>query len=104
AVDISDESNHRLSSAVAGNPGGGNPGYTSLHHETALLQDVGDVLGCFVLLKAELAETEDLVDHLLRQGTHLLHPTDRFALQIIKVYFRLRPCRLLRPTRHKQDK
>jgi hypothetical protein len=83
AVDVGPECDDRL----AGSPGGherrrdaGNP---LLDAETVLLEDVDQVAIRFDLLKAELSETEDGVDHLLREDAHRFDVLDGVGLQAL---------------------
>jgi hypothetical protein len=55
------------------------------------LQNVGNVLGGLMLLKAEFAEAKDLIDHLLRKDMHLVYHADGLAFQIIELPLGLRP-------------
>ena len=58
-----------------------NAGDAALDREAVLLEDAGQVLRRLDLLEAELAEAEDLVDHLLRELLHALDVGGGLALQ-----------------------
>ncbi len=81
-VDVGHEADHRLSRAVARNPGGRHSGHAALDAESVLLQKSRHVLGCLVLLESKLAEAEDLIDHLLGEIPETLDFGQRLALQL----------------------
>ena len=59
----------------------GIPAMPSLNREAVLFEDAGQVLRRLEFLKAQLAEAEDHVDHLLRGLVELLDTGSRLGLQ-----------------------
>src|SRR5207237_7051284 len=66
-VDVRSQGDHRLSAPPARHPRGGDTGDPALEREPVALEDGTQVLGGLDLLHSELAEREDLVDHLLSE-------------------------------------
>ena len=62
----------------------GMPADAALDREAVLLEDAGEVLRRLEFLKAELAEAEDLIDHLLRHHAPRLDVGDGFFLQRVE--------------------
>ncbi len=60
AVNVRDESNHRLAGAPGSNPGRRNAGDAALDVKAIFLENACQVAKGFVFLKAELAEAENL--------------------------------------------
>jgi hypothetical protein len=80
AVDVGAEGDDRLAVAPAGDPGGGNAGHAALDLEPVLLEDAGQVLRGFDLLKAEFAEAEHGIDHDLGHLGHFVDAAHRIGL------------------------
>ena len=84
AVDVGSKRDDRLPRPPGRHPGRGNAGDPFLDAEALLPQDGRQVLGCLELLKAEFAEAEHRVDHLLRELVQVLHAGDRLGLESAK--------------------
>src|SRR5207247_2888699 len=73
AVDVGTQGDDGLARSPGRHPRGGHAGYSLLHAEPVLLQDVDAITRGFKFLEPELAKAEDLVDGLLGE---FLHPLD----------------------------
>src|SRR5207253_2869026 len=87
-VDVGADGDYRFARAPGGHPGGRNRRNASLDRESVLLEDAGEILRGFHLLKTELPEAEHLIDHLLRELAHAVDVSDRVFLQ--RAQFRVR--------------
>ena len=82
-VDVRADRDHRLARSPRREPGGRDTGVAALDFEAVLFEDLGEIFRRLELLEAELAEAEDLVDHLLRHHAHRLDVGGGFALQLL---------------------
>src|SRR6185369_1398312 len=70
-----------LARAPLREPSGRNAGVAALDREAVLLEDAGQILRRLDFLESELAEAEDLVDHLLRECRQRVDEAHRFGLE-----------------------
>ena len=90
AVDVGPERDHRLARAPGRHERGRNAGDALFDGEAVLLQDVDQVAMRLLLLEAELAVAEDLIDHLLRERRHAVDVGRRLGLEPIDARVDLR--------------
>src|SRR5688572_28083708 len=81
AVDVRADGNHRLAGTPRRHPRGWDTGHAFLDGEPVVAQDLHEVFRRLDLLKPELAEAEDLIDHLLRELRPAVDVGDGFALE-----------------------
>src|SRR6187455_147564 len=74
AVDVGPERDDRLPRSIPRGPRRRDAGDAALNRKAFLLEDASEVALRFELLKAELAEAEHRIDHLLGE---VVHPVDR---------------------------
>ena len=84
AVDVRAECDDGLARAPRRHERGRNAGDAFLDCEPVLLQDVDEITVRLDLLKAELGEAEDRIDHLLREHLHRLDVLDRLRLETFR--------------------
>jgi hypothetical protein len=82
AVYVGDEGDNRFPRAVRGDPRRRHTGDAAVYLEAILFEDAGYVLRRLVFLESELAEAEDLIDHLLGKHPKAFDFGDCLALQI----------------------
>src|SRR5579859_841850 len=81
AVFVGDEGDDGFSAAVRRDPGGGNAGNSLFDLEAVFFENAGDVFRGFDFLEAQFAETENLIDHLLRKRLQFFGFFGRFVLE-----------------------
>ena len=93
-VDVRPERDDRLARAPTRHPRRRNAGQILLHREAVLLQDVRQILRRLEFLESEFTEAEHLIDHLLREGRHVVDVGHNFLLVAVQLWRhgRCRPC------------
>ena len=80
AVDVGAQRDHGLARSESRHPRRRNAGDAALNREAFLFQDAGQIALRLEFLKAQLAEAEDGVDHLLREVVHAVDARRGFGL------------------------